>query len=128
MQHGSPPRPLPQANAHAITRRRAGAAGIETQVGPGLQSHLPGDRHHGVSENWRHDPSLDKLTTNQVRQVARMFIDNERVKAELSQSKPNTITREERLTVLISVQTGRRYMSANPIRAKFGLTLFVVPN
>jgi hypothetical protein len=34
-------------------------------------------------------PFLDKLNTNQVRQVARMFIDNERVKDELYQSKPN---------------------------------------
>jgi hypothetical protein len=31
---------------------------------------------------------FEKLNTNQVRQVARMFIDNDRVQEELAQSKP----------------------------------------
>jgi hypothetical protein len=34
------------------------------------------------------EPFFEKLNTNQVRQVARMFLDNERVQEELAQSKP----------------------------------------
>jgi hypothetical protein len=51
--HRAPGRPLTrnpmhQANAHAMIRRRARAAGVATAIGN------PGDRDHGVSEERRH--------------------------------------------------------------------------
>ena len=42
---------LPQANAYAMIRRRAAAAGIETKT---RQSQLPRDGDHGLSQERRH--------------------------------------------------------------------------
>jgi site-specific recombinase XerD len=42
--------PLPQANAHAMIRRRAGRCWHQD---PGRQSHLPGNWHHSVPEERR---------------------------------------------------------------------------
>ncbi|MBG6211974.1 integrase [Labrenzia sp. EL_126] len=42
-------RPLPQANAYAMIRRRARQAGIKTPIG----SHVPGNRHHGLPQERR---------------------------------------------------------------------------
>jgi integrase len=42
---------LPQANAYAMTRRRAAAAGIATKLG---NHSFPGDRDHGVSQEREH--------------------------------------------------------------------------
>src|SRR3954466_7579198 len=45
--------PLPQANAHAMIRRRARTAG-GGHSDENRQSHLPSHRDHGLPEEWRH--------------------------------------------------------------------------
>ncbi len=68
---------LPQANAHAMIRRRAAGAGIETnassatRLSSSWQPQLPGDGHHRLSQEWWHarkgrrdgEPRLDPYDT-----------------------------------------------------------------
>jgi site-specific recombinase XerC len=60
--------PLPQANAHAMIRRRDGR-----QQGPDRQPHLPRHRHHGVSQERRHAQKVAAMANHTSTRTTQLY-------------------------------------------------------